>query len=287
MNIVLQQGKYVVAVSGGVDSVVLLHLLNKHKDLELIVAHFDHGIRSESADDKKFVEELAKKYGLIFEYKEGKLGKDASEEIARKARYKFLHQVKEKYHAEAIVTAHHQDDVIETMCINILRGTNRKGLTSLKNTADIRRPLLHVPKKDIISYAREHHLQWQEDSTNTNETYLRNWVRNKVIKKLSEEQRQELIKVYESTAALNTSLESILEQLVPQSTLDKRILSSLDHKASTELTAHWLRKNNLREFDSKTLERIVVEAKTRAIGKKIPVYSNKYVLIEKDKLSII
>ena len=86
MNIALEPGKYVVAVSGGVDSVTLLHLLRSDPKLKLIVAHFDHGIRPESVEDRRFVAELAKQYSLPFVYATGNLGPEASEAAARKAR---------------------------------------------------------------------------------------------------------------------------------------------------------------------------------------------------------
>src|SRR5437764_343012 len=132
MDVVLPKpGKYVVAVSGGVDSVALLDMLARSDDLKLVVAHFDHGIRKDSAKDRKFVEDLAKNYDLPFVYEEGHLGSGTSEAVARGARYDFLHRVKKSHGAQAIITAHHQDDVLETAIINLLRGTGRKGLTSL------------------------------------------------------------------------------------------------------------------------------------------------------------
>src|SRR5438445_4950610 len=113
-------GSYAVAVSGGVDSVVLLDILAKRDDLELAVAHFDHGIREDSVEDRHFVEGLAKNYGLPFIYEEGSLGPKSSEAEAREARYKFLRQAQKKAGAKAIITAHHQDDLLETAILNML-----------------------------------------------------------------------------------------------------------------------------------------------------------------------
>src|SRR5690606_5271626 len=104
----IRPGKYVVAVSGGVDSMVLLDLLRQKPKLELIVAHFDHGIRPDSAEDRKLVQRVAKHYDLPFVYAEGKLGPKASEALAREARYAFLRRVQAEQGAEAIITAHHQ-----------------------------------------------------------------------------------------------------------------------------------------------------------------------------------
>jgi tRNA(Ile)-lysidine synthase len=174
-------GVYVAAVSGGVDSVVLLSLLAQISDLKLIVAHFDHGIRPESADDAAFVAQLATEYRLEYRSEKGRLGADADEALAREARYDFLQRVKDEFAADAIVTAHHQDDVVETMVINLLRGTGWKGLCSLRSTSEVKRPLLAVKKQEIKAYARGRHLEWREDSTNQSDVYLRNRVRKYVM----------------------------------------------------------------------------------------------------------
>jgi tRNA(Ile)-lysidine synthetase-like protein len=119
--------KYIVAVSGGVDSVVLLDQLMKKKlsgfeSAEFAVAHFDHGVRDNSSGDAAFVQGLTSHYKVPFELGVAKLGAGVSEEVARDARYAFLREVQKKHRAVAVITAHHKDDVIETAIINILRG---------------------------------------------------------------------------------------------------------------------------------------------------------------------
>ena len=112
---------YIVAVSGGVDSVVLLDMLSKTQH-KLIVAHVDHGIRGkESAADARFVAALARRYQLPFVSTELHLGAHASEETAREKRYEFLFGEAEKYRA-VVVTAHHRDDIIETFLLNLFHG---------------------------------------------------------------------------------------------------------------------------------------------------------------------
>ena len=169
---------FVVAVSGGVDSVALLHMLSQVPDHEIIVAHFDHGIRQDSAEDAKLVESLAKQFGLQFETSRVELGPDASEEKAREARYAYLREVAKKYNAR-IVTAHHGDDVIETIAINFTRGTGWRGLAVLDS--DILRPLLQLSKSDLIEYAQQNGLAWHEDSTNASDAYLRNRIRKQAM----------------------------------------------------------------------------------------------------------
>ena len=109
---------YVVAVSGGVDSVVLLDLLAGRAGVRLIVAHFDHGVRAASVEDAVFVQQLAVGYDLEFAGDRVELGSGASEAACRQARYDFLYQVVDDYDAHSLVTAHHLDDFLETVVMN-------------------------------------------------------------------------------------------------------------------------------------------------------------------------
>lgn len=174
----LPAGKYVLAVSGGVDSVVLLDILSKLPNLELIVAHFDHGIRQESSDDEIFVSNLAKNYGLEYESRRENLGENTSEDLARKRRYLFLNEITDKYQAK-LITAHHADDVIETIAINIIRGTGWRGLAAMDS--DVIRPMTHVMKSEIVNYAKSNNLDWREDITNSSDDYLRNKIRRQTM----------------------------------------------------------------------------------------------------------
>lgn len=204
----LVSGTYIVAVSGGVDSVVLLDLLSKQADLKLIVAHFDHGIRENSATDSQFVQKLAKSLGLQFELGSAKLGKNASEEQARDARYKFLNKISDKYQARQIITAHHSDDIVETIIINLIRGTGWRGLSSLRSTEKILRPLLDCTKSDIKEYAKAHNLSWVEDSTNQDLRYLRNEIRQKLITKMNPKQRKQFLELYQSQRSLMDQIDA-------------------------------------------------------------------------------
>lgn len=179
--------RYVVAVSGGVDSVVLLHQLIQRPELDVIVAHFDHGIRDDSHHDATFVQKLADTYGLLFESKREALGAQASEELARERRYEFLRAVTKKHGAQ-LVTAHHADDAVETVAINFTRGTGWRGLAVLDS--DVVRPLIDISKQEIIAYAQKHNLSWHEDSTNASDVYLRNRLRLKTGQLSNDVKRQ-------------------------------------------------------------------------------------------------
>lgn len=209
----LPDSKYVVAVSGGVDSVVLLDLLAGQQDLNLIVAHFDHGIREDSREDAKFVKSLAKKYQLPFVSQRVELGENTSEEEARNARYRFLRQIA-KQHEANLVLAHHSDDVLETIVINLLRGTGWRGLASLRSTAEIQRPLLGFSKQDILNYAKKHQLTWREDVSNQDIKYLRNYVRLKLLPHFSQQDKTKLHKLREQQINLRDEIELASEKLL-------------------------------------------------------------------------
>lgn len=285
MNIEVKPGKYVVAVSGGVDSVVLLDLLRTHPGLELIVGHFDHGIRIDSAEDAKFVETLAKQASLPFRLGQAKLGPRASEAMARDARYNYLRQIMYDENADGIITAHHQDDVLETAVINLIRGTGRSGMASLRSTDGIIRPLLKESKSNIHKHAATRKLRWREDSTNLDTTYLRNHVRLHVLPRLGKDGRAQLLQLIESTGEVNVELNALLEQLLGGQ--DPRMLSRhafimLPHTLARETLAAWLRQNGIREFDRPAIERMTVRLKVLPHGKRIDISKGYYIIIGKN-----
>ena len=180
---------YVVAVSGGVDSIVLLDMLSRVPEYKIVVAHFDHGIRGDSSDDARFVEGVAAQYGFAFELRREELGPKASEDLARQRRYAFLRAVA-KRHNGRIVTAHHADDALESITINIHRGTGWRGLAVLDS--DISRPLLQSTKAELLQYANARNLSWHQDSTNSSDAYLRNRLRG-LVAGLDTDQKTQLL----------------------------------------------------------------------------------------------
>lgn len=233
--------RYVVAVSGGVDSVVLLDMLvngrlpNSTSQIPLancIVVHFDHGIRPESARDAAFVRDLAAKYGLAFETRREELGANASEELARDRRYAFLRSIAKRYDAK-IMTAHHADDVIETIAINLTRGTGWRGLAVL-GSADIERPLLGVSKVELLAYAKERELTWHEDPTNDDTKYLRNAVRQKLAV-LDNEAKQLLALYWKRQRCLAQAIDAESQMFVQQAPYSRYMLIAVGDSAALEL----------------------------------------------------
>jgi tRNA(Ile)-lysidine synthase len=266
MKLEIKPGKYIVAVSGGVDSMVLLHVLASQPQVELIVAHFDHGIRPDSHKDEQLVAETAQRLGLRFISEEGHLKAGVSEANARTARFAFLHRVLAQKQAQAVITAHHQDDVLETMIINMSRGTNRKGLSSLVSGDVIVRPLLHVPKAEILAYAQAHDIQWREDSTNSDVRYLRNYIRQTFMPKLSNAERQQLLAInktmQEHNKAIDTLIADVLGTILGSEGLNRAAFIMLPHAIAREVMAAWLRSEQVRDVSSQQIERLVIAAKT-------------------------
>ncbi|MGX7349651.1 tRNA lysidine(34) synthetase TilS [Dolosicoccus paucivorans] len=175
----------VVAVSGGVDSMALLHAVKqvKHGSQQVIVAHFMHHLRKEGVTEKELVQKVSKEYGFIYE--EGQWSdspKTHIESSARKARYQFFKTIYDKYHADALLTGHHLNDDVETFLMRLIRGSSIKGLLGIQPLSQrygmsILRPLLEVSKKSLYQYANKYQIAYLEDQSNYTPAYYRNRVR--------------------------------------------------------------------------------------------------------------
>lgn len=189
-----------LAFSGGADSSALLHLLvndSKKHGFPLSVAHFHHGIRGEEADrDANFCRSVAKQYNLSFYLEKAdipslaKANKTSVEAEARAQRYAFFERIMRENDIPILVTAHHAEDNIESILINIVRGCGIAGLKGILphrafyGDLHLVRPILKAQKQDVLDYCDENHLQFVYDSTNGDKTYLRNAIRSDVTPKL-------------------------------------------------------------------------------------------------------
>lgn len=286
----LKPGKYIVAVSGGVDSMVLLDVLRTQDHAKLIVAHFEHGIRPDSKADFILVRDTAKKYGLPFVVAHGQLGPGASEATARKARYDFLEHVLAEERADAIITAHHRDDVLETAILNMLRGTGRLGLSSLRSKDRLLRPLLEYSKEDIQRYAAEHSIAWHEDSTNADERYLRNYIRHTILPRFGRGGREALMARIKQAHAINDQIDALLARdLDLQPALDqlsRKWFIQLPYAVAAEVMATWLRRHGVAQFDRTLIDRLVVQAKTKPAGKQTDIDATHVLKFEKEKIRL-
>jgi tRNA(Ile)-lysidine synthase len=265
VNVKVDPGKYILAVSGGVDSMVLLDLLSKKPGIELVVAHFNHGIRPEAGEDEEFVRRRASVLSLPFEDGHGYLGGSASEETARNARYKFLYAVQDQHKTDGIITAHHEDDLVETAFLNLLRGSGRKGVIAISQS-NIVRPLLGVTKNEIINYARSNNIEWREDSTNTQTMYLRNSVRKQLTIKLTEEKRQEILNNIDKVAKIDREVDyqiaNLSRSICQNGIVNRASFTSLPINLGSELVTYWLKQNGISDYDSNTVGRINIALRT-------------------------
>ena len=180
----------ILGLSGGPDSMALLDLLIKCK-IKVICAHVNHNIRKESLEEYQFLEKYLKEKDIIFEGKTLEKGKH-SEGYYRKKRYDFYKELADKYNTRYIMTAHHGDDLIETVLMRISRGTNLKGYAGFKKNYDEKKynfikPLIYVSKDEILKYVDENSIPYFIDETNKSNEYTRNRFRNNILPKLKEE----------------------------------------------------------------------------------------------------
>ena len=193
---ITDNSKVIIACSGGPDSMCLLNLLirlKNNKNLELIVAHVNHKIRSVSDDEAKMVEEYAKKNNVTFELQElDYQNAKFSEDDAHRKRYKFFKSLIKKYKANYLVTAHHGDDLIETILMRIARGSNLNGYIGIKRITQNEdyvtlRPLLSTTKDEIIKYNESENIPYVIDESNDSLKYTRNRYRKNVLPFLKNE----------------------------------------------------------------------------------------------------
>ncbi len=183
--------RLLVALSGGADSVALLTLLCRAREiygLTLFAAHLDHGIRPESAEDAAFCRALCVRLDVPFLCKRIDVPAEAArrhaglETLARELRYGWLRQCKAETRSDYIALAHHMDDQAETVLMHLARGTGPEGIGGMRElSGDLYRPLLHFRKAELVEYLRENGLEWREDSTNRIDDNPRNAIRAHVI----------------------------------------------------------------------------------------------------------
>lgn len=196
-NLINSGDKIVIGVSGGPDSITLLTCMNKYKDklgCEIIVAHVNHLIRKDSTDDEKYVEKICENSQIKFYKKRIEILKLAeeqkrgTEEVGRTERYKFFDEVAKEEGANKIAIAHNMNDNAETMLLNLIRGTGMNGLEGIQPIEYKKyiRPLINCSRDEIEAYCDKYNLKPRIDSTNKENIYKRNIIRNKFIEELKE-----------------------------------------------------------------------------------------------------
>ena len=192
-NNVLTNQKILLAVSGGVDSMVMLHLFLQ-SGIDIGVAHCNFQLRGkDSLEDEKFVLSQASKYGVkshVIRFKTTDYAEKTGLSIqmaARELRYNWFEQIRQENNYDFIATAHHSDDIVETFFLNLLRKTGISGLHGIKNiSGNIIRPMLFANKEEIMEYADNQTIVYREDVSNTDDHYKRNYIRHHIIPRFKE-----------------------------------------------------------------------------------------------------
>ena len=228
-NLINDGDRIVLGVSGGPDSIAMLNILNDirndknlHMNFDIIVAHVNHMIREEAIDDQRFVENFCKKIGVSFYAKSIDVQKIANnkkigtEEAGRNARYEFFDEIIEKENANKIAIAHNKNDKIETIIMNMLRGSGiagLKGIEPIKNNKYIR-PLIECERFEIEEYCAKNGIEPRIDRTNFENVYTRNKVRNIVIPFIKQEFNPNIIQTMDRLSDLVKEEDEYLEKLV-------------------------------------------------------------------------
>lgn len=271
-----QKESYLLAVSGGVDSMVLLHsILRVKPQAYLRVAHFHHG-DSQNSEQTKYRDHVAdfvkhkiselnqsKNAGPAIEFIFDRADRELlSEADMREARWQFLMKIRSE-ESEPILTAHHLDDWFETAILKMMRGTSMEGVAAFQTwNSEIFRPFLNLSKEELVNYAIQQKIGYLNDPSNLNPDYLRNWIREKWLPELEERQSG-------SVANMSRSLLSIIEEFQKTSTFEVRFYEGrieqgidrswflgLSHQEQLKAIALYLKNNRIFEFTRGQLEEI-------------------------------
>jgi tRNA(Ile)-lysidine synthase len=218
----LKEKKLLIAISGGLDSVVLYHILTS-LNFDISLAHCNFNLRGKESDlDEEFVKKLSQKtsnqiFTKLFDTeKYSKDNKLSTQIAARELRYTWFQELVEKHNFDYILTAHHADDNLETFLINLTRGTGLEGFTGIpKINGNIVRPLLPFSREEILKYAKENKIEWREDASNASTKYTRNKLRHQVIPVLKEI-NPSLLSSFEKTLENLQESQQILEDRIDE-----------------------------------------------------------------------
>ena len=273
-----------VGVSGGRDSMALLHWLKEHGFCKIIVCHLDHGLRAESRADARFVADFAKTLGAQCEVARSNIAalvkrrKVSIEATAREARYKFFARMARKHSCPHLFLAHHADDQVETFLFNLLRGSGSAGLGGMspRSLRDdglvVLRPLLGVWREEIDAYIAAHALPFREDGSNTDPRYTRNRIRHAALPALEaalgRDVRRALWRTAELLRAEDEHFSSAAELQNIPAQLDNAALRLLPLALQRRLIHAWLRARGVRDvgFDEVEAVRSLLTARVAKVN---------------------
>ena len=246
-------GKYILALSGGIDSMVLADMLLQSK-ANFVVAHCNFHLRGEESDgDEQFVRDFAERNGLTIYVKQFDTMAYAKEHgisiemAARELRYAWFEELRQQLNYDKIAVAHHADDQLETFFNNLLRGAGIRGLKGMQPVnGNIIRPLLDKSREEIHQYAIENGIKWREDHTNAETQFLRNKIRHEllpVIDGISKEGRASILKSISHLASENELYRELVDEKLFQIVKKDGEVQKTSHLSplTSQLLFEWLR----------------------------------------------
>jgi tRNA(Ile)-lysidine synthase len=269
--------RYLIGVSGGRDSVALLHWLVECGYSKLIVCHLNHRLRGRSSPaDAIFVQKLAARYdvdlalGAIDVRALAVRTKQSIETAARDARYKFFAQVAKRRRCRTIFLGHHADDLVETFLINLFRGAGPGGLSAMRAVSvrkidnvklQIVRPLLGVSREQIDDYVRKHRLKFREDASNKNLAPLRNRIRHCIIPEIEKQLGRNVRGTIWRAATIAAEEENFFEALLPDklsklTALAVKPLRAMPIAVQRRMLHEWLRARDVPDLSFDLVERV-------------------------------
>lgn len=234
----------VVGVSGGPDSMALLHLmamLRKRIGILIVCAHVNHNVRKESENEKEFVQKFCEENDVVFEYmKIEDYGDDNFHNEARDKRYRYFGSIVKQYHAKYLLTAHHGDDLMETILMRLVRGSTLRGYSGFSRIVKrdnyvILRPLIHMTKDDIYRYLEEYQIPFVQDASNQKDVYTRNRFRKYIVPEFKKEDSQVHHKFYKFSKILieyndyiDSQVKIYMKEVYPQNVLNVEKFKTLE-----------------------------------------------------------
>lgn len=290
----LENKKIVVAVSGGPDSMALLQILlneKKKKNFKIICAHVNHKLRKESDDEKIMVQDFCNQNDIIFEYLEIKKYKnDNFHNQAREIRYNFFDDLMKKYNAKYLFTAHHGDDLIETILMRITRGSSVKGYSGFntitkKDNYFIVKPLVFVTKEQLLEFVKENNIPYAIDKSNEKDVYTRNRYRKYILPVLKDEDENIHKKYLKFSVNLNKYsdyISRVVENILDSVIIDNKIIidkfNNLDVLIKEEVLKKFLEKNypnKINLLNDKHIEQILFMINSKKPNMDISLPDNK------------
>lgn len=274
-----KEDRIVVGVSGGPDSICLLNVLNSLKEklhIEIFVAHINHMIREEADLETKYVQDFCKKLGIECFIKKidveaiAKKEKKGTEETGRNIRYNFFEEILKKVNANKIATAHNLNDKIETVLLNIIRGSGTVGIKGIEAKRDEKfiRPLIEITREDIEEYCNKNNLDPKYDKTNDETIYRRNKIRNDLIPYIKKEFNPNIIKTIARLSEVATEENDYLDKITMNSFNDILLENNHDENQKNTLIL------DLKKFNSLELvikRRVILYTINKVIGNTVGI----------------